>query len=256
VVWGLKGLGGVLLSTCVAHANINFDPSSIPNLNTLLAPEIVRAIIETVGTTTDYRSYEPATPLGILPGISFGVEVTAAKLPDSFRTAVQQTGKDLGDLGFFPVPRIHLHKGITDRMDIGASAIRYKNYSILGGELKALVYAPEEGVSWAVRLSYTETKLDIIETQTWTPQVLISKRLAFADPYLGVGYQMVQGKITLPLEFMGFSLKLQGEGASQAAVAFTGLSLRVPYLGLTWVMEGSYSTAGAHALGTRIGFSY
>lgn len=241
------------------------DPSDFPDPNSLLTPSIVSAVVKSIGLATDHRAYEPATNLGTQLGLDIGIEATLSKLPPDFNAALIEAGSSGANVPFLPVPRLNLHKGMGNFADIGVSAIWYAGYKIIGYELKIPVFRPEEGPNWAFRLSYTNCYLKVpsdvvleLSTKTFTPQLLISRPLEWAEPYLGVGYQYATGTLSLtvdlpePLADQVSSATGRGSGFQ----AFTGVGMKIPHLGFKLTLEGSYSTAGASTLGTKFGFSF
>lgn len=241
------------------------DPSSFPDPNALLSSSIVNAIVKSIGLATDHRAYEPATNLGTQIGFDMSIEATLAKLPADFAAALEEAGSSGTEIPFLPVPRINLHKGMGNFADVGLSAIWYAGYRIIGYELKVPILKPEEGVNWALRLSYTTCYLKVasdmtleLSTKTFTPQLLVSRPLEWAEPYLGVGYQYAIGTLSLtvdlpdPLSDQVSSATGRGGGLQ----AFTGVGMKIPHLGFKLTLEGSYSMAGASTLGTKFGFSF
>jgi hypothetical protein len=55
---------------------------------------------------------------------------------------------------------------------------------------------------------------------------------------------------------MGTPVVLTSAGAAYGFLAFTGVQFTIPNLGLQLTLEGSYSTADVHALGTKFGFAF
>ena len=163
-----------------------------------------------------------------------------------------------------------VHKGFGDRLDIGISAIAYQGQSIYGGDVKVVLYQPEEGPTFALRMSYaagafsyTTSAAELaVNTQTYKPELIVSKKLDFADPYIGVGYQIIRGSIDIgipvPIQGPGIPAEITGSanGQGSGAVGIIGVGLRVPGLGLKLTMDEEYSTIGAHALGVAIGFMF
>ena len=256
----------ILLGVLTSEARASFlDPSAFPDPNAILTPSLVNASVKALGLATDHRPYEPATPLGTSLGADLSIDITLAKLPQEFYTELSAAGaSSTQELPFLPVPRINVHKGLGPKFDLGISAILYRGYRIIGVEGKVAVWVPEEGPNWAIRLSYTNCYLKIVDgttvelnTKTFTPQILISRPLAFADPYLGIGYQIATGKVTLtiPLDPLPPQTSSQN-GQGSGFLAFLGVGLRIPNTGLKLTLEGAYSTAGALTLGTKFGFSF
>ena len=223
----------------------------------LVSPVIANGMIKTIGILTDHRPYQPATPLGTSLGLDLGVEVTLSKVPADFYAAQAALGTTPTQIPIVPIPRFHLHKGFGPVVDLGASWISYQKYSVWGFDGKIAVANFEEGPTLAFRLNYTRATFDSISTTTWTPQVLVSRAIDFADPYIGVGYEYVYGTINYILDTPIGPIPLpEVTGHGAAFMAFLGVAFRVPYLGVKLTLEGSYNTSDAHTLGTKIGFNF
>lgn len=221
-------------------------------------------LVLTVGLALDHRPYQSATPLGTSIGLDVGVELTLVQVPTSFNTAI--TGSAGGtSIPILPSPQLHLHKGIGDRVDIGATWISFEGNGATGFDLKICVAKPEEGPTWAIRFNYTIASAELdpvtINTNTFTPQILVGKQMEFADPYLGVGYQYAWGtlNITLPTGLPSpapQSITSTNNGTGGGFQAFTGVALKIPNTGIKLTLEGSYSSVGANTLGTKFGFEF
>ncbi|MBI3534583.1 MAG: hypothetical protein HY072_03735 [Deltaproteobacteria bacterium] len=124
--------------------------------------------------------------------------------------------------------------------------------------MQVTVYQPSEGPTYAIRLCYAASSLGFAKTKTLSPQVLVSRRVNFADPYLGVSFQYTLGSIEIPIELEDGTQvgTLKGTEHASAWNAFLGIQLKAPNLGLQLTLEGSYSTVGMHTLGTKFGFSF
>lgn len=245
--------------------------SVLNNLTGFLSKSVANAGVKTLGLVFDHRPLEPATPLGTKLGLDLGVEVDVVQLSPELSTALADAGFNITLPPILPSARmLNVHKGLSDSMDVGASYLNLNNYVIWGLDLKIVLYRPEEGITWAVRLGYTSVHFPVgsteilgttiklnMDTTTWTPQLLISKRLEFADPYLGVGYQYVTGSLNVT-QTGDFTIpgidSVKGSGGSP--MAFLGVSLRIPNIALRITVEGTYSTAGYNALGTKVGLSF
>ncbi|MBC7693651.1 MAG: hypothetical protein H7222_17935 [Methylotenera sp.] len=249
---------GLLLSDSAQSAALPFDPSQYPDPNALIDPKFVAAIVKTIGLGTDHRSYEPATALGSYSviGLDFGVDITAAKLPKEFNDAIKLAGVKNFTLQVLPIPRLHLHKSIGKWLGVGVSYIGYQNYKIYGGDAKVTFFEPEEGPTFAFRLAYSTSRIGFVQTKTWNPQLVMSRRLVFADPYLGIGYQTSTGKIQIPISYGGYAAEINAAGSARSFIAYSGIQFTLPTIGLQLTLEGDYSAAGIHTLGTKVGFSF
>lgn len=235
-----------------------FDPSAFPDPSSLIQQTVADAVVLSTGIATDHRPYEPATPLGALPGLSFGLDLTITQVSDLLRDALTSAGLSGDDLPpALPVPRLHLQKGLGQKLSVGASWLNFRGYRVYGGDIKFAVWQPEEGPTIALRLCYSSSVLGYARAQVWNPQILISRALDFADPYMGVGYVMSAGKIEFTYEVApGFPVTLTKAGTGSALAAFLGVQLRVPMVGLQIALEGSYSTVGMNTLGMKFGFRF
>jgi hypothetical protein len=264
LAWAI--LAGVLYSR--AHA-----AGPLPDLSTdqgALLESISAELVKTVGIVFDHRPYQPATPLGTAAGVDLTIEATIAKVPQSFKDTMAGAGfSGVANLPVLPSPKFHIHKGMGETVDVGGSLIIYQGYKIYGGDIKVALTDPKlEGPVVAGRLSYNYSNFSYVTANTWTSQLLMSRKMVFADPYVGVGYQYVVGKaeleIPLPDGVTPEMAELAGiqtaygpyRSTSGAFIAFCGVSIQPPNIGLKLVMEGSYNTATAHTLGIKVGFAF
>ena len=264
-----------------AYAALSLPFSDVLSNNLgILSNKIVNPFIKTLGIILNHRSYEPATPLGTTAGVDLGVEVTLVQMPTSLTSELATEGYNVTFPPFLPSAKyLNFHKGISDRTDVGLSVVSFQNNLVWGADVKMVVFQPEEGPTWALRLSYNSISLPVgtisetvvvnqitatasaslkINAVTWTPQILISKKFEFADPYIGIGYQLISGSINLTttsnLPIPNLNESISGKGGS--FISFLGLSLRVPGLGVRVTMEGSYCPEGYNALGAKIGIGF
>lgn len=270
-------MGGFVLVFLHASGAYAFTLPTLPiesvlnNLTGFLSGPVADAAVKTLGLTFDHRPLEPATPLGTQLGLDLGIEVDVIQLSPELSHALTAAGFDISLPPLLPSARlINLHKGLSDSVDIGGSYLNYTGYQIWALEMKVVLSRPEEGLTWALRLGYTSVHFPVgsttlfgttvnlnIDTVTWTPQLLVSKRLEFADPYLGIGFQYATGSLNVSQsgDFVipGIS---SVKGAGGSPMAFIGVSLKVPNVALRLTLEGTYSTAGFNALGTKLGLSF
>lgn len=249
-------------------AGLPFDPSSFANPLSIIDGAVISGVVKGLGLTMDHRAYEPATAMGPR-GFDVGVEATLTQFPADFGAALTSAGMSGAEnLPFLPVPRLNIHKGMSDKLDGGASFIAYgTNFRILGLELKGVIFEPEEGPTWALRFSYNNASIKMsnvatfdLSIKTFTPQLLISRKLDFADPYIGIGYQYVIGTVTVtvplpppsPIE----SISDSATGRGSALQAFTGVSLKIVPIGIRLTMEGSYSPSRSNSLGVKVSFNF
>jgi hypothetical protein len=255
-----------------------------------LDPELGSALVMAVGVGMDHHPLEPATPLGIFPGLELGVSVVASKPPSSLGTALSNTFSNLtgssSNSSFssitdlvIPSLRFDLHKGIGNWVDLGVSLLpKMGSIPILGSsyfygaDLKICVFKPQEGPTIAVRVSYNVNSFQYqgisLTTTTWTPSLLISRKMGFADPYLGASLQYATGTMSLTIDSSSLlpaysalipgvsQLTVSQSGRAIAGNLFGGVSLKIPVVGLRLTLEGAYNTGGMAYLGTKVGLSF
>lgn len=232
------------------------------------------------GLIFNHRPYEPATPLGTWLGLDLGIEADVITIPPSLSDTFSQMGVNVTLPPVFPSARmLNVHKGIADFIDVGGTVFTYQGYLIWGADLKVVVFNPEEGLTWAVRLCYNRTYLPIGDAQisvpnpmggtipvpinvnlgvsTWTPQIVVSRKLEFADPYILVGYAYVDGTVNIGNN-SGIAITNAASSAATGGSFFSsvGLSLRMPVIGFRLTLEGTYDASGYNSLGTKIGFNF
>jgi hypothetical protein len=230
----------------------------LPSLNipVLISSSVANEVIRDIGAITDERPFEGATPLGVTIGLDATVSLEVIQIPVTFWTALATAGYIGGTYPFMPLPKINLHKGLG-AVDIGGSYLGYLSYSAWGAYLKVAVAGIDEGPTCALRLSYAHGSFDYINTTTWTPQILVSRKIDFADPYLGVGYQFVSGSLSGSQTQGNITLTVPNTpGSGGSFIAFTGIIFRPPHVGLKISVEGSYSVIGANSMGAEVGFSF
>jgi hypothetical protein len=229
---------------------------------------IVDPMVRTFGFSEDHRAYDPATPNG--NKFDLGLEVTLLKFPSSIASL-------LGfNFPFLAAAKLHVRRGITERVDIGVSGLYLppfaflQNISIfnLGGDIKGIVWLQPEGPTVAIRVSYSYFSLSypmfgvapftsILDTYTHTitPQILMSKKMGIVDPYVGVGYQIVLGGVasttslgTTVLAYLPFS--------SSAGGVLSFIGIKMDFKIMTLVLEGEYGQNDTPALGMKLGFNF
>lgn len=264
------GLFSVLGASSPARA-ITLDFAALGvDPDTLIDSSVRTSLTKTIGFGTQHRPYEPATPLGVAVGLDLSVEVTLFKIPDALFESLSTFGlPSSSPLPALPVAKLHLHKGFGERFDLGGSFFYLQSNWLVGGDAKITLVQGEEGPSWAFRFCYSYASVAfspiLLSTHAFSPQILVSRKMEFADPYLGIALAYGRGTI---------SLELPADAASQlpptvevtpyefsvaqaySGYAFGGVSLRIPHSGLRMTVEGAYDIGGIHTLGTKIGFTF
>ena len=265
-------VGITLLLTQEAHAQLGFDTTSLLNaltqqINTPTAQAAIKALISITGFATDFRPYQPATPLGTSLGVDMGVELTLVRLaPNLLNDISTATGSSsLTSLPSIPIPMLHFHKGFG-KFDLGLGYLGflpkpYNVYQVWGSTIKVIVYEPPEGLIWAVRFNYTTASFDMIKTSTYTPQILVSRPLSFADPYIGIGYEMVSGLISGTLSqsvpVIGVvTAPVSATGSASAFQGFGGVAFKFDPTGVKLTLEMAYNSAGMSHMGAKFGLCF
>jgi hypothetical protein len=234
-----------------------FDPSLFADPSSLISQNVANTLITVLGLATDHRPYEPATALGTAVGLSIGTEVTLVKIPPSLAQALEDSGAgDVETPPIVPVPRLQVHKGLSPYAEVGGSWISYQGYRVYGGDGQLTVWQPEEGPTVALRFSYTDAKLGFAHTRTWSPAIVVSRALDFADPYIGAAYEYTKGRLEFTQDVLGFPVSVKKDGYGHGFLAFTGVQMRVPVLGVQLTLEGAWSSAGLDSLGTKVGLRF
>lgn len=260
----------------------------------------VSSSVTTIGRWFDHRPYEPATgrnsPIGEdvpLIGLDFGLEAALVAMPPG-GLSLGGSAITLPVLPLFPgssiiAARLVAHKGIGPRVDIGVSGLYFPSlltggmfgFWSVGGDIKAVVWHQEEGPTFAVRVGYsygymgvtttdsssipatTLTSTISFRTHTLTPAVLVSRRLSFADPYLGLAYPLTYGGAYLDITAAGLvndtaassSLTTVGQGL----LVFLGVALTVPGIRLSITPEMTFDLlqlAKAYSFGVKTGVAF
>lgn len=251
--WG-HFITAILLFAPSAFAQI----PGLPDISAMTAG-LSKAVVTTVALGLDNRSLSPATALGIAAGVEFGIDVALTQFPSSLLPAMQSAGLDTSALstGIIPAPRFHFKKGISPAATIGFSGIYYRQILVYGIDFQYTLWEPEEGVTWAIRGSFNNADVLYVKSVCWTPQLVISRALDFADPYLGVGVQLGHGEVSGSVDVApGVTQQVSNAATMQAFVAFMGTKFRPPNVGFQFTLEGGYSTIGMNWLSTRLGVSF
>ncbi len=245
--------------TAPAKAELGFNVSDLSDLGTLLGPTVTKSFVKTIGMAIDHKAYEPATPLGTKIGLDISVEATAYEVPQDFKSALQSIGSNAGDsIPVLPLARLNVHKGLSETTSIGASYFGWVGYLLLGGDITRTLYYPDQGLTYAGRVAMAYGDVSFVKAYTLTPQILASKRMDFADPYIGLGYQIIWGKVTVPITnpIDGSGIESSASASSGSLIAFLGVGFRFGPTGIKLTLEGSFSEGGAHSLGTKFGFAF
>lgn len=158
-----------------------------------LSQDQFRRLSQDLGAALSYKGVTPATPLGWV-GFDVGVEVSATDIEnsDAFRLA----GNSAPD--YIVVPKLHVYKGLPWGFDIGAfiGAASEVNATLYGLDARWAVL--DDGVATpavALRLSGTQSSdTGGLKITTIAGDVMVSKKLTIATPYIGAGVVRTNAK--------------------------------------------------------------
>lgn len=234
----------------------------LPDISDLVSQPLLKELTRFIGALTAHRPYQGATPLGKAAGLDVFVELSLAQTSSRLIRELQNNGITADfSTRTLSVPKLHLHKGMGPRLDLGVSYLGYREYKMYGADLKWTPILPAEGITVAYRLCLSRTAFSYVTAHTLSTQVLASRKLGFAEPYLGAEYSRYHGRVKgsevkdvlgVPTLITVNANNIHSDGGS----TFLGLSLRVPRLGLKIAVEGTYSFIQAHSLGATFGFSW
>ncbi len=227
-----------LIATALCLLALPLRAGELPTLANLSQSQF-RDLARDLGAALSYRGVTPATPLGLI-GFDIGVVASATTLQHSDLLA--SAGNSAAD--YIYVPKVQLHKGLPWGLDIGAFLGMASNVDtpVAGAEVRWALMDDQLALP-AVALRASGTRAgDIggLRLTTAGADLLISKRLAVATPFAGVGVVRTRARY-------------QGGALSQEAFNenryFAGLNLNLVVLNLAFEAErlGGSTTISAKA---------
>jgi hypothetical protein len=151
-----------------------------------------------------------------------------------------------------PLPKVSIFKGFGGGVDLGFSFISSgEAFSIYGGSIQwAFLRKSPVGPHAALRLSAAFSDLSFISTSNYGLDLIVSKKLAIIDPYLGAGFQLWSGSLEVP----NFPGGLTNSNSGFSPHIFVGLPINLLFLKL--VGEYDYNFAGVTTYGGKIALSF
>jgi hypothetical protein len=244
--WLLIWLSSISASSAASLSLL--DASALVNgIPTTVANEFIRS----VGVLFGHRPYQGAISMHDYNTSDIFLEATLIKVGPGL-------GKALSDNGLSS-----LRKAMNDTFDLGISGIGYAGIFALGFDLKFELADPEEGLSSALRVGYTygtATKIYMSNLNVLMLEYVMSRRLNFAEPYMGVGTRYMTGKLSIPVTNPVAGqpdINLSRTGSGYTAYALTGVYFRVlGPTGLRIGMEGTYDLFGFSSIGAVFGLGF
>lgn len=235
-------------------AGITLDPNQFTAPLQLLTDQAANAAAQAIGLGGEFRPITGVDPPTGPIGLEVGLAAQIAKLPDEFRDALKQAGFDSDIPGAIPAARLQANLRLGERFAVEAGYLKYQSYKLTGIALKLKIIEPEEGFGAAIRLAYADNDLGIVSTRTWTPAIMTGAKLAFAEPYMGLGYSMATSRIDVPIAAGPVTVNVTAHGKRNGLSLFGGLLFDLAAIQIAF--EGNYSNAGVPGLAARAGVRF
>ena len=257
----------VLFSEAHATAGVlNFNLIDPNQLGNAIPQSIADEAIRLFGSYTAHRPYSGATSIGRSNTLDMGFETSLVKIGNGLINALNANSIPASTLEApaIPMVKLSLRKALGDRVDVGLSGLSYKGNSIYGGDLKIVLYTPEEGPSYALRFAYTRIVLPyayIEKCSTYSPEFVVSQPLYFAESYIGAGARYFTGTmkatVTKTIGPASVTTDLVKDGTSSSEYLFTGVNFKIlGAQGLRLGIEGSFDFSGYHSMGMIFGLGF
>lgn len=181
----------VMLTRSVAAKDIVVDRANFGALNSSDFADFMTEL----GSAAYFHPLAPAETLGIT-GLDVAAEVVFADVSHQENFWKFMT-EDNDSISFFPVPRVHVQKGLPGRIDIGGmfAAVPDSNVKLWGAELKyGIIKGGALMPAVSARASYSQLEdVDDIDLRTYGLDLLISKGFLMLTPYGGVSALRIEG---------------------------------------------------------------
>ena len=243
--------------------DINFlDPAALAGA---VPQNITDEAVKMFGIYTAHHPYSGAVSIIRSNTFDLVVEATLVKIGPGLIDALNANGipGTPPAAPAVPMAKLAIRKALSPGADIGISGLGFRGQFILGGDLKIVLHEAEEGPSFALRLGYTYSKVPyayVKTCSTFSPEIVMSQPLYFAEPYLGIGGRYIRGTLSVPFQgspplFPDFTVEKSGGGIT--GYAFTGVFFRVlGAQGLRLGIEGSFDLSGYHTMGGVFGLGF
>jgi hypothetical protein len=250
---------------------------------------ISQSLVTNIGLSWEHRSTDPASTLTEAPlGLAVGLVVHLSKADTSIlETLGRLTGNSAASTAIpLPQGKLQITKSISSFMQLEYTLLPSipqlqgllpVTFFAHGGAVQlSLAEGRKEGrFNYAVRLGYSHSGLSAnmspyhlsLTTSTFSPALVISKPLAFWEPYVGLGFAVTRGKLSASLRIEDIpgvdipsalspylpdtlSIALDPSTASNGSLFF-GLAMNTPLLPLRITLEGAWRTNNMHGLGLK-----
>jgi len=232
-------------------------------LNPNLDNTVIENLLKTASSASEHRPYSSASPLGIIIGLDLGIAITAAPVSAEFKQALSlATGQaEAGIPAVVPVPQIAIRKGFPRGFDLGFTFASSSTllgqaglFSLYGGDIQwAFINGAGAKPALAARISYSNSQLWFLKTNTLALDFIASKNLYIVDPYAGAGLRHWSGTLQLqPLQELPYTVS--GSKSATNPHIFIGLPIKMAFFHLTF--EGDYNFNGTSTYGTKISLNF
>lgn len=211
----------LFLSIIISMSGLSFSANAdVPTFDNINATQL-ETIIEEFGSAFSHTSVSSASSLGKIFGIEAAI-VAGAVQSDGIKDIVNSVspGTDFG-----AVPHASLIAGVSLPFGLGAEISFIPEFELADVELSrtglAFKWTLTEGwislpIDLALKAHYTDSKLGFsqssptadvdFEAQIMGAQLIISKDLLIVEPYAGIGFVKVDGKISSTVSIFDNSL--------------------------------------------------
>ncbi len=166
----------------------NFASAKDIEITNTITQDEFKEFAKEFGNAMLFTPMTPAEPLGML-GFDVSLDTIITDISDD-KPYWKKMVDDHDPYSYFPIPRLHVQKGLPFNIDVGAMYIAttpYANVQQWGLEAKyAILKGNMLTPALSVRASYSKLQgVDDIDMDTQTLDVLISKGFLMFTPYAG-----------------------------------------------------------------------
>ncbi|HCM39959.1 MAG: hypothetical protein A2Z97_16290 [Bdellovibrionales bacterium GWB1_52_6] len=251
----------MVLAALFSSSAFAFSDYNLMNAN--LNDGVIESLLKTAAMSSEHRPYSSASPLGYVIGLDVGIAITAAPVTSDFKSALSlATGQAESEIpAFLPVPQIAIRKGFPKGFDLGITFATSSTllgqpglFSLYGGDLQwAFVSGAGAKPALAARISYSNSTLWFLKTNSYALDVIASKNLYIIDPYAGIGLKHWSGSLELQ-PFQELPYTVSGSKSGTNPHVFFGLPLKMAFINMTF--EADYNFNGMSTYGSKISLHF
>ena len=249
-----------------SQSAFGYNPSILDpdQLSGHIPQDVADAVIKAMGIYFVHRPYSGATSMFNRNGLDLRIEATMMKMGDGVNNALKANNLATNTASYsaaLPMLKLNLRKALSPSSDLGLSSIFFMGQYAVGGDFKFELSNPEEGISTALRLGYSHAAavdLYLYSVDVISPELVASRRLTFAEPYIGIGGRYIWGELEIPFNIPPAGQFLANKkGGGYTGYLFTGVNFEIlGQKGLRLGMEGSFDFSGYSTIGTTFGIAF